>query len=191
MVKHRKTATQPQFTLSIAVRPAVLKFLQKKLELTGKTEPFRLSKRGQVGRMLYHLLRTPQTDRQYDCSVQQYPQSFQVTVSAQMSWLNGCRHLTAQGVHDFNRQVEDMIEEEFLNCLRVLRDFGVPVETKQYAKDFMSLYGFTDDDYSLEALIKSDYRRRKAQKQVVNPVHKAVFIPKCPLLAGPNALAHV
>lgn|GEM_PF-3168243 len=184
MEKHRNTSTPAVFTLAIAVRPAVLKFLLKKLDLKGKEEPFRLSKRSQAGRLLYHLLRTPQQDRQYDMSVQQYPQTFQVVVSANMSWLNGCRHLTAMAVHDFNRQVEDMIEEEFLSCLQVLRQYGVSIETKQFAKNFMELYGFTEDDFSLDMLIKADYRRRKAMIAKENKGKSPVFIPNCPLTAS-------
>ncbi|MBC6988553.1 hypothetical protein [Hymenobacter sp. BT491] len=153
----------------------MLKFLLKKLDLEGK-EPYRLSKRGQVGRILYHLLRTPKQDRQYD-TVAQYPAKFSVVISPQMSWLDGCRHLTSQGIHDFNRQIEDMIEEEFINCLQVLRKYSVQVETKKYARDFMDLYGFTDEDFSPDALTKAYYRRRKALQ---NSLKQAFSIPNCP-----------
>ncbi|MDF7810492.1 hypothetical protein [Hymenobacter sp. YC55] len=186
MRKHSHTTTPPELHV-IPVRRAVLKFLEKKLVIENN-EPFPVGKKSQVGRMLYHLLRTPQDDRQYDCSAEQYPVKFVVSVSHHLSWLNGCRYLTPQAIHDFNRQVEDMIEEEFLNCLRVLRAYGVQVETKQFAKDFMSLYGFTEDDFSLDALIKAEYRRRKAAERLQKPFF---LIPKCPVFPGPKALAHV
>ena len=191
MGMNRKTTTPPDFTLTIAVRSAVLKFLLVKMDLKGKEEPFRLSKRSQAGRLLYHLLRKPEQDRQYDTSVEQYPQTLNVAISTKMVWMDGCRHLTAQAIHDFNRQVEDMIEEEFLSCLQVLRQYGVPVETKQYAKGFMELYGFSEDDITLDALIKADYRRRKALKAAENQLKPAVSIPNCPPAATALIPVHV
>ncbi|MCA8830165.1 hypothetical protein [Hymenobacter pini] len=187
----RQPVTPPVFILSIAVRSAVLKYLLKKMNLIGRQEPFRLSKSSQAGRLLYHLLRKPEQDRQYDTSVGQYPQTLTVAISKKMVWLDGCRHLTAQAIHDFNRQVEDMLEEEFLSSLRVLREYGVPIETKQYAKDFMALYDFTEDDISLDALIKADYRRRKAAGQRLAPVKPAVSMPKCPVASRPLQPANV
>ena len=162
--------------LTVAVRPAVEKYLRHKLHLL-PGQPFQLTKKGSVGRLLYHLLRNPQQDRQYNITEAGYPGRFAVTISSQMGWLNGCRHLTAQGVHDFNRQVEDLIEQEFHTKLDTLAEYGIVFETKAQALRFMDCYGFTEDDYTLDALIKSYYRYRKAQ----GVARQRLAIPNCPL----------
>ena len=155
------------------------KYLCQKLMLAGN-EAFRLTKKNQIGRILYHLLRTPQVDRQYAEQVGEYPACFHVTVSSTMSWLNGCRHLTEQGIHDFNRQVEDMIEEEFINRLEAVLAVVPGMQVKAFTLHFMALYGFTDEDFTPDALIKAHYRRRKA-RPYEKPVTKVIFpIPNCP-----------
>jgi hypothetical protein len=166
-------------SLMVPVRPVVEKYLRRKLHL-GHEQPFKLTKKGTIGRTLYHILRNPQQDRQYTESVATYSGRFAVSISSQMCWLNGCRHLTAQAVHDFNRQVEDMMEEEFHHTLDVLARHGVKFETKAKALHFMEGYGLTEDDISLDALIKSYYRYRKAQLVAGERLNSATHIPNCP-----------
>jgi len=166
-------------SLVVPVRPVVEKYLRRKLHL-GHAQPFKLTKKGTIGRTLYHILRNPQQDRQYTETVATYAGSFAVSISSQMCWLNGCRHLTAQAIHDFNRQVEDMMEEEFHHELDVLAKHGVKFETKRQALTFMEGYGFTEDDVTLDALIKSYYRYRKAQQVAHGRVNSATDIPNCP-----------
>ena len=161
---------------SIPVRPAVAKYLRRKLSLA-EGQAYQLSKKSQVGRLLYHLFRNPQEDRQYIISEESHPGRFPLTISHQLNWLNGCRYLSAQGIHDFNRQVEDMIEEEFLTTVKTLADHGVQFETKQVALRFMSTYEMTEEDLTLDALIKAYYRFRKAQQTGQNRVNN---IPNCP-----------
>jgi len=165
--------------LVVPVRPAVEKYLRRKLHLR-QEESFQLTKKGSVGRLLYHLLRNPQQDRQYAVTVGGYPGRFLVSVSNQLAWLNGCRHLTDQGVHDFNRQVEDLIEQEFHTKLDTLAEYGIAFETKAQALRFMEGYGFTEEDYTLDALIKSYYRYRKAQRIGKERAVGAPHIPICP-----------
>jgi hypothetical protein len=171
--------------LVVPVRPVVEKYLRRKLHL-GQQQSFRLTKKGTVGRTLYHILRNPQQDRQYTETVAAYAGSLEVSISPQMCWLNGCRHLTAQAIHDFNRQVEDMMEEEFHHKLDVLVEHGVKFETKGAALRFMDMYGFTEEDLSLDALLKSYYRYRKAQHTANSRANSATDIPNCP---APEALA--
>lgn len=161
--------------LTINVRPAVLKYLRRELHLA-EGEPFRLTKKCEVGRFLYHALRNPQQDRQYS-GVAEYSAHFTVHISQQMSWLNGCRHLTVQGIHDFNRQVEDMIQRDFLKTVGTLAEYGIKFETKAVALQFMQGYGITEDDFTLDALIKAYYRFRKSKLEAQQrPNH----IPNCP-----------
>ena len=167
-------STLPE-VLTINVRPAVLKYLRRELQLV-EGQAFRLTKTCEVGRFLYHALRNPQQDRQYN-GVAMYTERFTVHVSQQMSWLNGCRHLTDQGVHDFNRQVEDMMKRDFLKTVNVLADHGVHFETKKVALRFMDGYGITEEDMTLDALVKAHYRFRKAQQTALN---RQVSIPICP-----------
>jgi hypothetical protein len=162
--------------LTINVRPAVLKYLRRKLHLA-EGQPFRLTKKCKVGRFLYHTLRNPQQDRQYSAAVATYPGRFVVHISQQLSWLNGCRHLTDQGVHDFNRHVEDLMEEEFITTVQALADHGIQFETKKVALRFMQSYDLTEDDLTLDALIKAYYRFRKAQYQAAQ---RLLHIPNCP-----------
>lgn len=166
-------------SLVVPVRPVVEKYLRRKLHL-GNEQPFKLTKKGTIGRTLYHILRNPQQDRQYTESVATYAGTLHVSISPQMCWLNGCRHLTAQAIHDFNRQVEDMMEEEFHHTLDVLAKHGVKFETKSMALTFMQGYELTEDDVSLDALIKSYYRYRKAQQVAHDRVNSATDIPNCP-----------
>jgi hypothetical protein len=112
--------------------------------------------------------------------VAEYPGRFAVTISNQLAWLNGCRHLTPQGVHDFNRQIEDLIEQEFHTKLDTLAEYGVQFETKAQALRFMDGYGFTEEDLTLDALIKSYYRYRKAQVVAKERANSATLIPNCP-----------
>lgn len=166
--------------LVVPVRPAVEKYLRRKLHLAPE-QAFKLTKKGSVGRVLYHMLRNPQQDRQYAASVAEYPGRFMVAISNQHAWLNGCRHLTDQGTHDFNRQVEDLIEQEFHTKLDTLSEYGIVFETKAQALRFMELYGFTEDDLTLDALIKSYYRYRKAQTLAQQRANSANHIPNCPV----------
>jgi hypothetical protein len=167
-------------SLVVPVRPVVEKYLRRKLHL-GHEQPFKLTKKGTIGRTLYHILRNPQQDRQYTETVATYTGSLLVSISPQMCWLNGCRHLTAQAIHDFNRQVEDMMEEEFHHTLDVLVQHGVKFETKGKALHFMEGYGFTEDDLTLEALLKSYYRYRKAQHTAHIRINSTTDIPNCPV----------
>ena len=161
---------------SIPVRPAVAKYLRRKLNLA-EGQAYQLSKKSQVGRLLYHLFRNPQEDRQYTISEETHPGRFPLTISYQLNWLNGCRYLSSQGIHDFNRQVEDMIEEEFLTTVKTLAEHSIEFETKQVALRFMTTYDLTDEDMTLDALIKAYYRFRKAQRAGHN---RAINIPNCP-----------
>jgi hypothetical protein len=156
----------------------VAKYLAKKLHLA-PGQAFQLTKKGQAGRLLYHMLRNPQQDRQY-ATVASYPQQFLVNVSPQLSWLNGCRHLTDQCVHDFNRQVEDMIEEEFITTLQTLANLGIEFEKKEQSLRFQRMYDLTEDDMTLDALIKCYYRFRKAEEEAQK---RANLIPNCPAVA--------
>ena len=165
--------------LVVPVRPAVEKYLRRRLHLRPE-EAFQLTKKGTAGRFLYHVLRNPQEDRQYTASVAEYPGRFAVTISNQLAWLNGCRHLTPQGVHDFNRQIEDLIEQEFHTKLDTLAEYGVQFETKAQALRFMAGYGFTEEDLTLDALIKSYYRYRKAQLLAKARQQALGNIPNCP-----------
>ena len=173
--------------LVVPVRPAVEKYLRRRLHLRPE-EAFQLTKKGTAGRFLYHVLRNPQTDRQYAASVAEYPGRFVVTISSQMAWLNGCRHLTPQGVHDFNRQIEDLIEQEFYTKLDTLADLGIKFENRAIALRFMEHYGFTEDDITFDALIKSYYRYRKAEKEGKMRSSVNIIIPNCPA-AGALPLA--
>lgn len=164
--------------LLVPVRPAVEKYLRRKLHLHAD-EAFQLTKKGSVGRILYHLLRNPEQDRQYSV-VAGYPGRFSVAISDQQAWLKGCRHLTDQAVHDFNRQVEDLIEQDFHTRLDALADAGVRFETKQQALRFMNHYGFTEDDYTLDALLKSYYRYRIHERKALLRLMGATDIPNCP-----------
>jgi hypothetical protein len=166
--------------LVVPVRPVVEKYLRRKLGL-GQQQSFRLTKKGPIGRTLYHILRNPQQDRQYVESVATYAGQFAVSISPQMCWLNGCRHLTAQAIHDFNRQVEDIMLDEFHHTLDVLSEHGVKFETKSAALRFMDLNGFTEEDLSLDSLLKSYYRYRKAQLRGKQVLESAANIPNCPL----------
>jgi hypothetical protein len=166
-------------SLVVPVRPVVEKYLRRKLHL-GHEQAFKLTKKGTIGRTLYHILRNPQQDRQYTENVATYAGNFSVSISPQMCWLNGCRHLTAQAIHDFNRQVEDMMEEEFHHELDVLAKHGVKFETKGKALAFMEGYGLTEDDLTLDALLKSYYRYRKAQQVAHERANSASNIPNCP-----------
>lgn len=168
--------------LVVPVRPAVEKYLRRKMHLH-PGQPFQLTKKGSVGRILYHLLRTPEQDRQYSASVQEYPGRFSVSISDHRAWLKGCRHLTAQGVHDFNRQVEDLIEQEFHIKLDTLAEAGIKFETKVQALRFMALYGFTEDDITLDALLKSYYRYRIHERNALLRLNSASNIPNCPASA--------
>jgi hypothetical protein len=76
--------------------------------------------------------------------VTEYPGRFAVTISNHLAWLNGCWHLTPQGVYDFNRQMEDLIEQEFHIKLDTLAGLGLKFETKAIALRFMDRYGFTE-----------------------------------------------
>lgn len=167
--------------LVVPVRPAVEKYLRRKLHL-GPEQPFLVTKKCTAGRLLYHLLCNPQQDNQYDTSVAKYPGRLLVHISQQRAWLNGCRHLTPQGVHDFNRQVEDEIEREFHTTLDTLRNYGLEFETKAQALRFMELYGFTEDDITLDALLKSYYRYRQAERKAAARVVATAPIPNCPPL---------
>jgi len=164
----------------------VEKYLRRKLHLRPE-ESFQLTKKGSVGRLLYHLLRNPQQDRQYAVTTATYSGRFSVNVSNQLAWLNGCRHLTPQGVHDFNRQVEDLMEQEFHTKLDTLAEYGIEFEQKAEALRFLGGYGMTEDDYTLDALIKSYYRYRKAQRVGHERATAPLNIPICP--AAPLALA--
>ncbi len=170
-------------TLAVPCRPAVAKYLRRTLHLA-PGQAFRLTKKDKAGRLLYHLLRNPQQDRQYDAGVAAYPERFLVHVSQQMSWLSGCRHLTSQAVHDFNRHVEDLIELEFITMVTTLSAFGIVFETKQAALSFLALNGFTDEDYTFAALVQMYYRYRKAQKTAQKAMATAAqpynYIPNCP-----------
>lgn len=165
--------------LVVPVRPAVEKYLRRRLHLRPE-EAFQLTKKGTAGRFLYHVLRNPQEDRQYTASVAEYPGRFAVTISNQLAWLNGCRHLTPQGVHDFNRQIEDLIEQEFHTKIDTLADLGIKFETKAQALRFMDLYGFTEEDLTLDALLKSYYRYRVAEYKAKERANSATDIPNCP-----------
>lgn len=167
-------------SLVVPVRPVVEKYLRRKLHL-GQQQSFRLTKKGVIGRTLYHILRNPQQDRQYVEAVATYAGQFAVSISPQMCWLNGCRHLTAQAIHDFNRQVEDVMLEEFHHKLDVLLEHGVKFETKKAALAYMELNGFTEEDLTLDALLKSYYRYRQAQHKAKLRVNSATDIPNCPL----------
>jgi hypothetical protein len=167
-------------SLVVPVRPVVEKYLRRKLHL-GHEQPFKLTKKGTIGRPLYHFLRSTQEDRQYTESVEAYTGRLEVHISNQMAWLKGCRYLTTQAIHDFNRQVEDMMEEEFHHELDVLAKHGVKFETKAKALDFMEGYGLTEDDVSLETLIKSYYRYRKAQQVAHSRINNTTHIPNCPV----------
>jgi len=174
--------------LVVPVRPAVEKYLRRRLHLAPE-QAFQLTKKGTAGRFLYHLLRNPEQDRQYSVTVAEYSRRFMVTISNQHAWLKGCRHLTDQGVHDFNRQVEDLIEQEFHTKLDTLAEYGIEFETKGQALRFMDLYGFTEDDLTLDALIKSYYRYRKAQREGQQRAIASLNIPICPVAeAAPAAL---
>jgi len=165
--------------LVVPVRAAVEKYLRRRLHLRSE-EAFQLTKKGSAGRFLYHVLRNPQEDRQYTASVAEYPRRFAVTISGHLAWLNGCRHLTDQGVHDFNRQIEDLIEQEFHTKLDTLADLGIKFETKAQALRFMELYGFTEEDLTLDALIKSYYRYRVAENKGKQRKEALENIPNCP-----------
>lgn len=162
--------------LTIPVRPAVAKFLARTFHLA-PGQAFKLTKKNEIGRMLYHLLRNPQDDRGYAITEEGYPGRFPVTVSQHMGWLNGCRHLTDQAIHDFNRHVEDLIDTEFIKSVTMLSHLGIVFETKQVALKFKALYDLTEDDLTLDALIKSYYRYRKAEKVAHE---RRNHIPKCP-----------
>ena len=163
---------------SIPARPAVAKYLRRKLELA-EGQAYRLTKKSQIGRLLYHLFRNPQDDKQYTIAPETHSARFSLSISHKLSWSHSCRYLTNQGIHDFNRQVEDMIEEDFLATVKVLSAYGVRFETKQVALDFMKLYDFTEEDITLDALIKAYYRFRKAQNVGQNRMKK---VPNCPAL---------
>ncbi|MDO7849217.1 hypothetical protein Q5H92_22830 [Hymenobacter sp. M29] len=154
------------------------KYLRRKLHLA-EGQAYQLSKKHPVGRLLYHLFRNPQEDRQYVISEETHPGRFPLTISHQLNWLNGCRYLSAQGIHDFNRQVEDMMEEEFLTTVKTLAAHSVQFETKAVALRFMDTYDLTEEDMTLDALIKAYYRFRKAQHTAQNRVNN---IPNCPAL---------
>ncbi len=162
--------------LTIPVRPAVAKYLAREFHLA-PGQAFQVSKKNEVGRMLYHLLRNPQDDKGYSITKEAYPAHLLVTVSQHMSWLNGCRHLTDQAIHDFNRQVEDMIDKEFIKSVKMLGALGIVFETKKVALEFKALYDLTEEDMTLDALIKSYYRYRKAQKVAADRLN---HIPNCP-----------
>ncbi len=130
-----------------------------------------------MGRLLYHLLRNPQEDKSYTITAEKYPEQFVVSVSHHRSWLNGCRHLTTLVVHDFNRQVEELIDKEFITRLKMLSEYGIAFETKAEAVRFQQLYDFTEDDLALDTLIKMYYRYRKAQKVAADRLN---HIPNCP-----------
>jgi len=166
--------------LVVPVRPVVEKYLRRKLRL-GQQQAFRLTKKGTVGRTLYHILRNPQQDRQYVEAVNTYAGQFAVSISDTMCWLKGCRHLTAQAIHDFNRQIEDMMLEEFHLKLDVLSEYGVKFETKTEALRFMEANGFTEEDLSLDALLKSYYRYRKGELRGQLSLKSTTDIPNCPL----------
>jgi hypothetical protein len=166
--------------LVVPVRPVVEKYLRRKLRL-GQEQSFRLTKKGVIGRTLYHILRNPQQDRQYVEAVATYAGQFAVSISDAMCWLKGCRHLTAQAIHDFNRQVEDMMLEEFHLKLDTLSEHGVVFETKTMALRFMELNGFTEEDMSLDALLKSYYRYRKGEIRGKLTLQSTTNIPNCPL----------
>jgi hypothetical protein len=153
-----------------------LKYLVRTLHLE-PGQAFQLTKKGTVGRLLYHLLRNPQEDRQYAISEATHPQHFVVHISQSMAWLEGCRHLTQQGIHDFNRQVEDLLEQEFLIMMDTLASLGIAFEHKKTALQFKERYDLTEDDYSVEALIKCYYRHRKAHRTAQQ---RRVVIPNCP-----------
>lgn len=172
--------------LVVPVRPAVEKYLRRKLHLRPE-ESFQLTKKGTAGRFLYHILRNPEQDRQYSVTVAEYSRRFSVTISNQRAWLKRCRHLTDQGIHDFNRQVEELIEQEFHTKLDTLAEYGIEFEQKAEALRFLNGYGMTEDDYTLDALIKSYYRYRKAQRVAHERATAPLNIPICP--AAPLALA--
>lgn len=144
--------------LIVPVRPAVEKYLRCKLRL-GPEGAFHLTKRVTVGRLLYHLLRNPQLDSQYNASVAAYSGRLLVHVSRRLAWHNSAG-LTSLGAHDFNRQVEGLIEAELHVTLDTLRSYGVAGETKAQTLRFMEQYDFTEDDITLDALLKSYYRYR-------------------------------
>lgn len=177
MLRNQAKTAKENFTLSIPVRPAVYKYLHDK-QLLSETGEFKLTKKGPVGRMLYHILRSPQTDRQYVIDVQQYSQTVNVLISDTMGWLKGCRFLTEQGIHDFNRQIEDLIQEEFMAMVLMLHRLGFQAEIKKVAVLFMDEYGFTDEDFTPESLTKAYYRRRKSRENKVVPT--LLVIPNCP-----------
>jgi hypothetical protein len=163
---------------SIPVRPAVAKYLRRKLRLA-PGQAYKLGKTSQVGRLLYHIFRNPQEDNQYVIAPETHSERFPVTISHKLSWSHSCRYLSTQGVHDFNRQVEDMIEEDFLLIIQTLVDHEVRFETKQVALRFMAQYDMTESDMTLDALIKAYYRVRKAEEKAKNAGNN---IPNCPLV---------
>lgn len=153
-------------TFKVPVRPSVKAYLERKL-LLAPGQAFTLTKCGQVGRTLYLLLRNAEDDRKYGKWVKEFPDYLEVFVPDHMKFLNRCRFMTSQAIHDFNRQIENMMEEEVLTLMEHLEHLGLNPGVTATLDRFLSKYGLESDGQLFEALRRQYYRRKDSQKEAV------------------------
>ncbi|RNI27639.1 hypothetical protein EFA69_16100 [Rufibacter immobilis] len=150
-------------TLSIAVKPYTLKYLEASLFLQ-ENEIYKLSKLDAFGLFLNTLMRRPLDDIQYHNYLKRYTAIFQVSVKVDEIVIMGFK-LTPQGMVDFNNFVEGIIRSEFHAYVDYALEYGSSSRAKAFLK-FREKYNMSEEDYPFETMKKSydRYRERKLNK---------------------------
>lgn len=160
-----------QLTITIPVKPHVKKYLVKNYGLE-----YKLNKRDALSIVLWNMLRRPTLDSRRIKRLERCTELFSVDVSAFRFFKEGCRHLDAYTIVQFNSFVEDNIETEFCSYVDNLVVFGI--EQKEAIAAFMAKYDLDETDIKFDTLKKA-YQRYRAKQDAANQplVSGIAFVP--------------
>jgi len=164
-------------TVQIPVLPHVLKYITKK-----HGGQFKLSRKHNEGKMLYHMLRNQQDIKRFDLARSKYRDTLNVHVSVDAYKERACSTISSTTIYDFNNFIDATIKDEFIHYVETLREFDTKLTVDQMVDGFMGKYCFDDGDITPFVLKQTYNRYKRAQKKKMEgiPVFSAAVVSNSP-----------
>lgn len=160
-----------EVSIDLPVKPNLKKYL-----LFHFDEPYELSRKDNFGNYLFTLLRHPQTDRQYDEVVRNYPGTFEVITSLFRSYDLAAKHLTSFTIVKINGFLDDCFFQELFHIVEDPNAQELNRKFKDSIELFMRKYDLDEgEDITYEGLKKKVYRYRKHYKKPNKNPKKITF----------------
>jgi hypothetical protein len=149
-------------TVQIPVLPHVLKYIHKK-----HGGHFKLSRRHNEGKMLYHMLRNQQDIKRFDLAREKYTAQLDVLVTVDAYKERACCTISSTTIYDFNNFIDSIIKDEFIHYVETLRQVQVQLTVDQMVDGFMGKYNFDDGDITPFVLKQTYFRFKRAERQKI------------------------